>query len=107
MLLYGLGIGLLILLGLIGYGARFYTDWLWFSSVGYQGPFLKILLTKWGLRLGAALFFFGFLWGNLLVTRKYLLKALQPKLRETVLEADTWPQGISLSLRKGVGFRLI
>ncbi|MBM3941607.1 MAG: UPF0182 family protein [SAR202 cluster bacterium] len=40
---------------LVWWAARLYTDWLWFSHLGFLGVFAKILLFKFGLFAGGAL----------------------------------------------------
>lgn len=44
--------------------AVFYTDWLWFQSLGYQTIFSTVLLTKVTLGLSAALLAAAFIWLN-------------------------------------------
>ena len=55
----------LLLLVTVPSFAEIYTEWLWFGEVGYQGVFLKSLLTRSGL--GALVFVvaFGLLFANL------------------------------------------
>lgn len=67
-------IALIVLILFIPSFVKFYTDWLWFASVGYKVIFLKIIYTKLllGLVFGAA--FFVFLYANILIAR-----ALAPK----------------------------
>lgn len=66
---------ILIVLGL--YGARLYTDWLWFQSLNYQRVFTTIILSKAGLRFAVGFILFLFLFINLYLTRGPLLKATQ------------------------------
>ncbi|MDD4334171.1 MAG: UPF0182 family protein [Desulfotomaculaceae bacterium] len=66
---------ILIVLGL--YGARLYTDWLWFQSLNYQMVFTTIILSKAGLRFAVGFILFVFLFINLYLTRGPLLKATQ------------------------------
>ena len=50
-------VAFILVLSGIGWAQSFYTDWLWFSSLGYQQIILKILFTSVGLFfLGAAVF---------------------------------------------------
>src|SRR5687768_18459425 len=48
----------------------FYIDWLWFGSVGFQQPYLKILLTKTLLFTGALLLSGALLIGNVKLARR-------------------------------------
>ncbi len=73
----------LIVLGL--YGARLYTDWLWFQSLNYQKVFTTIILSSAGLRFAIGLALFLFLFINLYATRGPLLKATQ---KATVVKED-------------------
>ena len=58
--------GLLVVLALSATGfARLYTDRLWFESIGYEGVWRRILLTRIGLVTGFTLLFFVLAWGNL------------------------------------------
>ena len=66
---------IIVLLGL--YGARLYTDWLWFQSLNYQQVFTTILLSKAGLRFAVGFAIFVFLFINLYLTRGSLLRATQ------------------------------
>ena len=45
--------------------AEIYTEWLWFGEVGYQGVFLKTLLTKGALILAVMVTAFALLFSNL------------------------------------------
>jgi len=85
--------GVVVFYVLFGSGARFYTDWLWFSSLGYQKVFLKIFLTEAGLKVTGAVFFFVFFFPNLFLTRNYIIKAVKaPLLEETTIELTPWHQ---------------
>ncbi len=63
-------------------GARLFTDWLWFQSLGYEGVFIKILVSDIGLRVAVGITFFLFLLVNLLMTRKTVLEQGTVSLRE-------------------------
>lgn len=39
-------VGLIVLFALLSFGRSVYTDWLWFSNLGFQGIFVKILTTR-------------------------------------------------------------
>ncbi|MGE5576931.1 MAG: UPF0182 family protein [Syntrophothermus sp.] len=56
--------------------SEFYTDWLWFAGLKYDGVFWKIFWSTWMLRLGVGLIFFAVIFGNLLLTRKVIGRAL-------------------------------
>ncbi|MDI6631765.1 MAG: UPF0182 family protein [Thermoanaerobacteraceae bacterium] len=89
--LFGI-LGLFVVLYfLFSSGARFYTDWLWFSSLGYQNVFLKIFLTEAGLKVAGGVLFFAFLYFNLFFTRRYILEAFKVRFQgEATLEPDQW-----------------
>ncbi|MFA4886481.1 MAG: UPF0182 family protein, partial [Desulfotomaculaceae bacterium] len=70
-------IAAVIIIALAFSGARLYTDWLWFQSLGYQRIFMTIAISDIGLRVAVGLAFFLFLFINLLLTRGPLLKAAQ------------------------------
>ncbi len=55
-------------------GARLFTDWLWFQSLGYDSVFIKILLSDIGLRVAVGIVFFLFMVVNLLMTRRIVLE---------------------------------
>ena len=79
-------LGVLFLLFILAVaGARFYTDWLWFQSLGYQRVFLTIIFSDVGLRFGVGAAFFILLFVNLMFTRGHLLKAAQ---KSTVFKED-------------------
>ncbi len=61
----------LVILGAISVFARFYIDWLWFSSLNFQSIFMTTLLSKIALYVGVFLVSFLFVWLNLQLTRKY------------------------------------
>lgn len=90
--LYAVAAALVILFMLLGGGARLYTDWLWFSSLGYSSVFLTVLLTDLGLRVAVGLAFFAFLFANMLLTRRVVLEQGHVTLREgNVIQMDTVP----------------
>ncbi|MCL0080880.1 UPF0182 family protein [Peptococcaceae bacterium] len=73
--------------------ASLYTDWLWFSVLGYQSVFLTILLSEMGLRIAVGVLFFAFILFNLLFTRQFILKKVhefksrpRPAFDENVIE---------------------
>jgi hypothetical protein len=70
--------------------AEFYTDWLWFQEVGFQGVFLRILGAR--AALGALTFVvaFGFLFANLRAAFQGLRR------RELVIETQDGPRMITL-----------
>lgn len=89
--LFGI-LGLFIVLYfLFSSGAHLYTDWLWFSSLGYQHVFLKIFLTEAGLKVAGGVLFFAFLYFNLFFTRRYIVEAFKVRFQgEVTLESDQW-----------------
>jgi uncharacterized membrane protein (UPF0182 family) len=64
--------------------AHFYTDWLWFRSLGYVSVFWTALATTWGVRLLVGVVFFLFLFFNLLLIRPVIGRALS-RFEETPL----------------------
>lgn len=68
---------------LVLFAATMITDWFWFQEVGFQSVFITTLLSKWGLRLIVALFFFLVVYLNLRLTRNHL--HIEP---ETVEEGE-------------------
>jgi uncharacterized protein len=56
--------------------ASFYTDFLWFRSVGYRERFLDLLYTRFGLGIASGIAMAALVWGNL-----WLVRRLQPELR--------------------------
>src|SRR5258706_10091859 len=63
--------------------ARFYTDLLWFDSLGRRGVFTTILQAKFTLALIFTLAFFVILWGNLFIADR-----LAPRFRPAGPEED-------------------
>jgi len=65
-------------------GTGLYVDLLWFIDLELEEVFWVRHLSEWGLRIGAFLFFFLFLWINLLFTRRHIVRipSLNLKLRE-------------------------
>jgi uncharacterized membrane protein (UPF0182 family) len=51
--------------------ARFWTDYLWFQSVGFTSVFRGVLLTKVLLALVFIAIFFFLMWGNLVLADRY------------------------------------
>lgn len=63
-------------LAVVGVAVTYYTDWLWFTEVGYASVFVKILVTKFLLWLIFSLLFFGIFYLNMLLARR-----LKPRFR--------------------------
>lgn len=61
----------LVILGAVSLFARFYIDWLWFSSLNFQSIFTTTMVSKIVLYAVVFLFAFLFIWLNLQLTRKY------------------------------------
>jgi uncharacterized protein len=78
-------IGLVIIGSLLLAGTNFYLDLLWFRDLGADQVFWAQYLTRWGLRIGAWLFLFAFLFVNLMVTRRYILSFPNLALRERLM----------------------
>ncbi|MDY6893090.1 MAG: UPF0182 family protein [Chloroflexota bacterium] len=62
--------GALALFILLNISKGFYTEWLWFSSLGYGDVYATILQTKVLLFFSAAIIFCGLFLGNLLLARR-------------------------------------
>jgi len=73
--------GALALFILLNVAKGFYSEWLWFSSLGYGDVYATILQTKVLLFFSAAVIFFGLFLGNFLLATR-----LAPKT-----EARSWP----------------
>jgi uncharacterized membrane protein (UPF0182 family) len=69
-------------------GVQFYTDWLWFGEVGYQGVYAKTLTTQSTLWLTAFAVAFGLLTINLRVAFRVLTR------REIVVVTPEGPRAI-------------
>jgi len=67
-------------------GTNFYLDMLWFVNLEMEGVFWIQYLSRWGLRIGAWIFFFLFLFVNLMFTRKTVLHIPNLNLREEFLQ---------------------
>ena len=82
--------GLLILFILVNIAKGFYTEWLWFSSLGYGSVYATILKTKLLLFFSAAIIFAILFLGNLVLATR-----LAPKT-----EAHFWPWAIVSRLQR-------
>ncbi len=72
---------------LVMVGNKFYLDLLWFTGAGYEGVFWTRYLTYWGLRLFTWLFFFVFLFVNLMLTHKTVLYLPNLNIREQMISS--------------------
>ncbi|MPZ87751.1 MAG: UPF0182 family protein [Nitriliruptorales bacterium] len=78
-----------VVIVLLLFGARvagFYTDILWFSSVGYLEVFTTSLLTRVGLGLMSALFVAALVGGNLLLAHRLVPRYRIPSPQEEAVE---------------------
>jgi uncharacterized membrane protein (UPF0182 family) len=74
-------IALLVLLVLALFGRKvlnFWSEWLWFGSLGYQSVYATQLATKVSVGLLAGLLFLGIVYGNLVLARRFAPGALRP-----------------------------
>lgn len=78
-------VGIVILGSALLAGTNFYLDLLWFKELDVSQVFWAQYLTRWGLRLGAWVFLFIFLFVNLLFTRRYILSFPNLALREKLM----------------------
>ncbi|HUE59573.1 MAG TPA: UPF0182 family protein [Acidimicrobiales bacterium] len=62
---------LIILIASLSGLANFWTDYLWFQSVGFTSVFRGVVLTKLVLALVFIAIFFLLMWGNLLIADRY------------------------------------
>jgi len=77
---------IVIVLGsLLAAGSTFYLDMLWFAELDLEQVFWTQYLTSWGMRIGAFLFLFVFLFANLMFTRRYVLSFPNLALREKLM----------------------
>ncbi|MEE8419547.1 MAG: UPF0182 family protein, partial [Dehalococcoidales bacterium] len=87
-------LGLFILLGVL---RGFFTEWLWFDSLGYSSVYTTILWTKVGVFFLAAAFFLVVFLGNLVLATR-----LSPKT-----ESKFWPWAIVSRLRSMLRINVI
>ncbi|MGM0687965.1 MAG: UPF0182 family protein [Bacillota bacterium] len=66
-------------------GTNFYLDLLWFTELDVEQVFWTQNLMRWGLRIGAFIFMFAFLFINLMVTRPYVMSFPNLALRERLM----------------------
>ena len=81
---------LLAALLLLSNGVTFYTDYLWYRSVGFSNVFLISLTTRLGVLFGTAIPFVAIFLGNMLLARH--LSTRQPLYRgqTRLLDAPIW-----------------
>lgn len=78
-------VALFILFSLAAAGTNFYLELLWFRDLDAVQVFWTQYLARWGIRLGAWLILFVFLFVNLLATRRYILSFPNLALREKMM----------------------
>ncbi|WP_423915763.1 UPF0182 family protein [Candidatus Poriferisodalis sp.] len=84
-----IGAGLILLLSIRGL-AGFYTDYLWFDSLGFASVWWKVLWAKIGLGLLFTAIFFVLLWVNLFIAERMAAKSAPPGPPEDI--AARWRQ---------------
>lgn len=89
--------GILAIFVMINMGKGFYTDWLWFDSLGYGSVYTTILRTKILVFLLASITFGLFLLGNLVLATR-----LTPKR-----QAQFWPWAIMRQLQPMLKWSII
>ena len=89
--------GALALFILLSIGKGFYTEWLWFNSLGYSSVYTTILKTKVLTFFSAAIIFCVLFLGNLVLATR-----LAPKT-----EAHFWPWAIVSQLQKILKWNVI
>jgi len=87
----------LILFIVLNISKGFYTEWLWFSSLGYGSVYTTILKTRVLIFFSAAIVFCILFLGNLVLATR-----LTPKT-----EASFWPWGIVQQLQKNMKLGVI
>jgi len=90
-------VGLLVLFILINIAKGFYTEWLWFNSLGYGSVYATILKTKLLVFFSAAIIFCLLLLGNMVLAAR-----LAPQS-----EAHFWPWAIVSRLQRIVRWNII
>ncbi len=63
-------VGAIVVLNLANVAKGFYTDWLWFQSLGYGNVYATILQTKVLLFFSMAIILFLLFWGNLMLAAR-------------------------------------
>src|SRR5256714_14476838 len=81
-------IGLFVLITTLRSIASFYTDYLWFDSIGQTGVWRGVLGTKIGLAGGFIGPFFALMWGNLVVAGRLGAEFPPARAREGLLERE-------------------
>jgi uncharacterized membrane protein (UPF0182 family) len=94
-----LGLAFVVILSARGV-ARFYTDYLWFDSLGFTSVWSGVLLTKVGLALVFSTGFFLLCWVNLLVAQR-----LAPPVRPAGPEENTLAEVHKVLDRRPGAFR--
>src|ERR1700681_3840618 len=61
--------GLFVAFVVIPWLASFVTDWLWFSEIGFRSVFVRSLIWRIGLFVGAGAFAFAYFYGNVRIAR--------------------------------------
>ncbi len=70
----GLLLAVILLLFIVPSTVQYYTDWLWFREVGYEGVFLRTLNAQFAVFAGTAAAVFLFLYINLLIARRSITR---------------------------------
>ena len=74
-----IAVGLIVLIFIVlAAGTTFFTDWLWFKSLGFTGVFWTSFLTNWAVRLSAFAVTFAFLFVNFALALR-AFKRLRPQ----------------------------
>lgn len=83
--LYLIIIAVIVVGSIVLSGTNLYLDLLWFTDLGAAQVFWTQQLTRLGMRFGAWLFLFAFLFINLFFTRRYILSFPNLALRERLM----------------------
>src|SRR5690606_38206666 len=77
-----------------------FTDWLWFSDLGYAGLFKTVLLTRVAIGLLSGVLFFAIIYGNLWYARRIAPTPSPLSVEQQLLER------LGKLARRGIGLLL-
>lgn len=82
---YIVAIFIIMVIAAVLLSANFFTEFLWFKSMGYLGVFLTTLISRWIIRITCGLIFFMFLYINLIIAGKNLSNSQSFQFQQTVI----------------------
>ncbi len=86
----------------LGPSVAYYTEYLWFDSVGYASVFLSILSWQITIFLISALLVLGFLYANIRIARSSIKNILGNEEKKTDIDGFILPAVVILSLIFGI-----